>query len=218
MKPSSQSPGNPSNLSDAFHHQLNMYALAASAAGVSVLALAPPAEGKIIYTKANKHIGVNQTVHLDLNHDGIIDFDLKNHTASNSGYVFDILSAVPLRKNAVWGHTFGRSAYASALFANAKVGPKGQFLPGAGLMASTGSFGALRPARSGGPWNDVTDRYLGLKFVIKGKIHFGWARLDVHGNGHKAKVNATVTGYAYETIANKAIITGETLGTNEPDK
>jgi hypothetical protein len=39
-------------LSDSVHHQLNMYALAASAAGVSVLALAQPAECKIIYTHA----------------------------------------------------------------------------------------------------------------------------------------------------------------------
>jgi hypothetical protein len=32
------------------HHQLNMYALAASVAGVGVLALAQPAEAKILYT------------------------------------------------------------------------------------------------------------------------------------------------------------------------
>jgi hypothetical protein len=40
----------PSKLSDSVHHQLNMYALAASAAGVGILALAQTAEAKIIYT------------------------------------------------------------------------------------------------------------------------------------------------------------------------
>jgi len=38
------------SLSDSLHKQLNMYALAASAAGVGALALAVPAEAKIVYT------------------------------------------------------------------------------------------------------------------------------------------------------------------------
>ena len=40
-----------------FEHRLSMYALAASAAGVGMLALTPSAEGKIVYTKANKTMG-----------------------------------------------------------------------------------------------------------------------------------------------------------------
>jgi hypothetical protein len=63
-----------------------MYALAASAAGVSVLALVQPSEAKIVYTKANMHIGPNATLYLDLNHDNVADFDLKNslYTFSNN--------------------------------------------------------------------------------------------------------------------------------------
>jgi hypothetical protein len=191
-----------------------MYALAASAAGVGMLALAHPAEGKIIYTKANKHIGPNSTLHLDLNHDGIADFDLKN-TVSAEGF-FDQLSAIPDRKNAVWGHTFRGRAYASALSANVKVGPKGQFLPGAGLMALsyTSTQGQFRPASSGnGPWANVTNRFLGLKFAIEGKTHFGWARLNVRCS--HVRVTATLTGYAYESIANRPILTGKVRGTDE---
>jgi hypothetical protein len=41
------------NLSDSLHHQLSTYALAATAAGVGVLALAQPVEAKIIYTPAH---------------------------------------------------------------------------------------------------------------------------------------------------------------------
>jgi hypothetical protein len=43
-----------SSLSESVQRQLNMYALAASAAGVSLLALASPAEGRIIYTHIHK--------------------------------------------------------------------------------------------------------------------------------------------------------------------
>jgi hypothetical protein len=56
------------------------------------------------------------------------------------------------------------------------------------------------------PWVGLTKpTYLGLKFVIKGKTHFGWARIGFE-NG------TTLTGYAYETIPNKPIITGKTKG------
>ena len=43
----------PSQVSESLHKRLNAYALAASAAGLGVLAFAPPAEAKIVYTPAN---------------------------------------------------------------------------------------------------------------------------------------------------------------------
>lgn len=63
-----------------------------------------------------------------------------------------------------------------------------------------------------GPWNDVKNRYLGFKFQIKGKSHYGWARLNVTGSG-LGTIVATMTGYAYETIPNKAIVAGKTNDT-----
>jgi hypothetical protein len=55
-------------------------------------------------------------------------------------------------------------------------------------------------------------RYLGLRFVIAGKIHYGWARLNVPSISLKNGITAVVTGYAYETIPDKPIITGKTKG------
>lgn len=221
MKHSSRKSKQSARLPD-FDHRLSMYALAASAAGVGMLALAQPAEGKIIYTKANKQIGTNMTLHLDLNHDKVADFDLKNVlTTSTAGGAFDRLLAIPAHtKNGVWGHTDPFEAYASALQANVRVGPKGQFLPGSGFMAASSVSGAMRPDGNyscTGPWANVTNRYLGLKFAIKGELHFGWARLTVSCISGSATVNATLTGYAYETIANRPILTGKEHGTDEPD-
>jgi len=201
-----------------FEHRLSMYALAATAAGVGMLALTQSAEGKIIYTKANKTIGLKDTLRLDLNHDGIVDFNLKNTSSWVSFTGGDWLSVIPARKNnAVWGHTMFNRGYASALSAGSWVGPKGQFLPGPGYMAGSGcACGMARPAQSNrGPWVNVTDRYLGLKFVIEGKTHFGWARLNVSCNNDL--VTASLTGYAYETVTNKPILTGKEHGADEPD-
>jgi hypothetical protein len=69
-----------------------------------------------------------------------------------------------------------------------------------------------------GPWagkgKGARDRYLGLKFVINGEVHYGWARLSVT-LGHQRQfddVSGTLTGYAYETVPEKPIIAGQIAG------
>ena len=47
MNPSSQPPRTPSKLSDSVHHLLNLYAIAAAAAGIGAL-FARTAEAKVI--------------------------------------------------------------------------------------------------------------------------------------------------------------------------
>ena len=59
-----------------------------------------------------------------------------------------------------------------------------------------------------GLWLHAKNRYLGLKVVIAGKAHFGWARLSVSCPSNL--VVGVLTGYAYETIPNKPIIAGQT--------
>jgi hypothetical protein len=219
-----QRPRTPSRISESLHHQLNSYALAASAAGVGLLALAQPAEAKIVYTPTKVKIGPNDVYHLDLNHDGIADFGVKNRFAQYKTHygihTFETLTARPDRNgNAVWGHvvstTTAKWTYASALHANVQIGPTGKFLSGAGMMvsanASTWSGRCFSSRR--GSWINITNRYLGLKFVIGRKTHFGWAQLNVRLNqGCSAEIHATLTGYAYETVPNRSIITGKTKG------
>jgi hypothetical protein len=50
---------------------------------------------------------------------------------------------------------------------------------------------------------NLKQAYLGLKFVIKGKVHFGWARAKVSVG---FSITAVLIGYAYETIPGKPII------------
>jgi hypothetical protein len=73
-------PRKTANLPDSVVHRLNLYALAASAAGVGVLALAQSAEAKIVYTKTHVVIGTNNIYELDLNHDGLADFKIDHHS------------------------------------------------------------------------------------------------------------------------------------------
>jgi hypothetical protein len=198
-----------SNLSHSVHQQINMYAIAAGAAGVSLLALAQPSEGKIIYTKANVRIVPNGgLISFDLKHDGIPDFSLSNRTSAT---LFAVYGGVQVYRaqagNEIWGATSQSRGCAAALRPGKRVGPKGAFKADPyGLIMAERSF----DSGSFGPWLKVNQAFLGLKFKIKGKTHFGWARVRIDLD--TKSITATLTGYAYETIPNKPIIAGETKG------
>jgi hypothetical protein len=78
MKPSPRS-RKQANLSDSVLHRLNMYAVAASAAGVGMVVSPQAAEGKIVYTPANVNLN-GKPFPLDLNHDHRVDFFLFVYT------------------------------------------------------------------------------------------------------------------------------------------
>ena len=197
-------------LSERCLQRLNMYALAAGSAAVGVLAQAQGADAKVIYTPADHPILHDSHFSLDLNHDGKTDFEINQTQGCTSDRICQarLYAYVPFyhdRGNAVAGQ--GQWPFhALALQGGAVIGPAQPF--GASALyfrsASVGSHG-----RVSGSWIDVTNRYLGLKFLIQGQVHFGWARLDVKPSG-KAPVIARLTGYAYESEPGKPIVAGQT--------
>jgi hypothetical protein len=202
-----------SDLSESVRQQLHMYAIAASAAGVGVLALAQPVEAKIVYTPANVVIGYNgvETYYLDLNHGGITDFTI--HWAKSIGIYFrhQDLYALPAASNQVVGMKSCSSGFctinAAALYRGVKIG-SGQAFYG-GKRASMARGQCKRDCSFWGNWLGANNRYLGLAFTIHGKTHYGWARLTVRVVSHRF-LSSTLTGYAYETIPGKSIIAGRT--------
>jgi hypothetical protein len=183
-----------------------MYALAASAAGVGVLALTQAADAKVVYTPIHHVIGRNERYKVSLNYGEIGDLTFVNRYGCNQDYCQDALSAIPSAGNAVEG----KFTVAYALEPGVKIGPKEPF-SGEIMAFSSSSEGTF------GQWANVSNRYLGLKFNIKGKAHYGWLRLTVRLSGH-ARITATLTGYAYETVPNKPIIAGATKDSDEDDQ
>jgi hypothetical protein len=196
----------PSQLPESLHKWLDAYALAASAAGVSLLAFAHPAEGKIIYTPADVNISPsNKPYLLDLNHDGTADFSLGAVTTTASGHTQGFVFATAKQSmNRVWD-TGDRRLFAAALRPGIPVGPSGQYFRFTRGFMCTTHYG-----RPHGPWCHATTRYLGLSFMIEGQEHYGWARLKVISHFQEV-----LTGYAYETIPNKPIIAGKRHGKDE---
>jgi hypothetical protein len=218
MNPTAHRSKTPTKLADSTQQRLNMYALVAGAAGVGMLAMAQPASAKIVYTSA--HINLGFPYPIDLNHDGIVDFEVFGTQQTNSTCSGQWLSVRPPRhgQNAIVGYVgAGNANFASALRLGARVGKARKFSRFFDLMAAESVCSFRTSQVFQGPWANggkgVTNRYLGLKFFVNGEVHYGWARLNV--NVSVRHHFGTLTGYAYETIPGKPIIAGQTKGTDD---
>jgi hypothetical protein len=187
----------------ALEGRLKAYALAAAGIGLAT----PSAAAKILYTPADKVL-TSGTFTLPLENQGRFTFFDGFKSQSLSGRN---LSVRPLAGGAVMVN----GAYAQALGTGASIGPNGAFRSQAARMEFVEFLSDSSRTQAYGPWANVSNRYVGLKFVIDGQTHYGWARLSVSNFGsitQGVKIKATLTGYAVETIANRAIPAGKTSG------
>ncbi|HEV3306210.1 MAG TPA: hypothetical protein VGZ91_07200 [Candidatus Sulfotelmatobacter sp.] len=195
-------------LSRGVQRDLAIYALAAGAAGVGILALTPPANAEVIYTKVNQTIDRHQGYAIDLNHDGIVDFRIQNlfRVITAGGYPYIKTFALQVRPGS--RVQVGRNGHLeAALLSGENIGPIQPAQEGAVMEWQVGESGL--GSYYSGSWLNVTNHYLGLAFRIGGETNFGWARLSIHWN-HGWAISADITGYAYETVPNKPIIAGDT--------
>jgi hypothetical protein len=206
-------PRKTANLSESVQQQLNSYALLATASGVGMLALAQPTAAKIIYTPAHVVIRPHQAYNIAF--DKVKEFKIFNDCGFYNSHHLGLVGAtVPTMSNEVRGITTASRHSAFRLPAGYVVGPTGQTRWGTG-----GEMAYNASGRFSGNWQNglrAVKGYLGLEFVIKGKLRYGWARLTVEGHTDGC-FTATLTGYAYETIPNKRIITGKTKGADDAE-
>jgi hypothetical protein len=200
--------------STIFGQKLDRYAVAAYAAGVSLLALAQPAEAEIIYTPAHASIGFNANYNIDLNNDGVTDITLREAFGNTSSGRYNALSVAPVPEgNGVLGEFFINRNYASVVQRGGPIGSQQNFVGTDGaLLAGYGTL-ALAGGFAFGKWVRISNQYLGVKFVIGGQTHYGWVRLTVQVQGFA--IRTRLNGYAYETTPGKSIRAGATSGPAE---
>jgi hypothetical protein len=203
-------------LAKTFEKRLSVYSASAVMAGVGLVALVQPAEGEIVVSHVNIQI-CGSTI--DLNNDGKPDFSFPCYASQYEHSFYVKMMVAPLTGGkAVGGARGSAGPYASALGSGAKIGPSAHFSSSVGIEQ-------LQVERSGGgqsistysqysligQWGNKGPRYLGVKFLIKGQTHYGWIRMSVTRRNHHAQsLNGTITEFAYETTANKAITAGAT--------
>jgi hypothetical protein len=194
----------------------------------------PSAEGKIIYTPANVQIS-GKPLPIDLNHDGIVDFFLFHygfHTDTGGNALLACLNpffngtrvvcaSSSMGTNALnafrvaesMGNVWGAAVQPGAKIVGGERFHSKSAVDLGSVVFPTNTHSHYKPVWHG-PWvnggKGVKNRYLGVKFQINKRFHFGWARITVTTQARS--FTATLTGYAYESIPGKGIIAGKTKG------
>ncbi len=197
------------------NRQAGMYSLAAAVASVSMLALAEPASSEVVITRKTIHVPVvshlaPHPTKVSMANNGVDNFSFVLGSNSFAGGLrsFQGFGATPTDGVIAGGTYF---AEALPLTRGARIGPSANFFSGPyidlleGTNVSNGSF------YSRGYWKgNLKNRYLGVRFQLSGQTHYGWVRLTVTSNVklNQPTLEATITAYAYETVANKPILAG----------
>ena len=200
--------------SGTLEQRTKSYSMAAAAAGVSLLALAAPAEGKVVIT-THISIPVTGTVTIDFNHDGVADLELmmcgysdgrfKCGSAAPLGFYSTYLSARPFNGGGVLEKK--QTGLASNLARSAPIGQSGYFGK-YGLLARRAGTAYTTATRLGNWGSGQPNHFLGVKIIIHGTTHYGWVRVTVKNPTGRGPITATITEYGYETIANKKVLAG----------
>ncbi len=208
--------------SNNLNRQIGLYSAAAAVAGVSMLALAEPAAAEVVVTKKSipiplSTVSMPDPVVISMANNGVgnFSFNLRGGDSSLSLRSLGVIGADPgangVHNQILAGGTFYNKAL--ALARGVEIGPttpaSAFFSTSGGLIAATNEGGGVFYSR--GYWaGNLKNRYLGVRFQLNGQTHYGWIRLTVTTNvkSGKPSLTATITGYAYETVANKAIKAG----------
>lgn len=184
---------------------------------ILVAALAVPATAEVAYTQVNVTIAVGGYYAMDLNHDGLADFTLRSPILQGLCQSGDqdswSLTVTPGSGNSV-AVLAGQpnSGFTAALPTNVAVNASEAYSTGTSVMAELqwGYCGTYTL----GQWIGIPTGYIGLQFrAPDGSIHYGWAKVstaayvDRYGVVHSMTI---IWGYAYETVAGQAILTGQT--------
>ena len=201
--------------SKTLNRQAAFYSLAAAVAGVGVLALAEPASGEVVVTRKTIHVPITPLLSpnptkISMANNGVDNFSFSLFSFNFDGGLrsFGAFGATPTDGVVAGGTYF---AEALALTRGAKIGPSANFLSGPypDLVEGTNSSNGVFYSR--GYWKgNLKNHYLGVRFQLNGQTHYGWVRLTVTSNVklNRPTLEATITGYAYETVPNKPILAG----------
>ncbi len=173
--------------------KLKAYSALAGVAAVTPLA----SDAQIIYTNVEPDtvVNFNGTYELDLNSDGLIDFDVHfglSVSGTWSTFSSRYVEVTPRQQNAIACSYIDSYGESLAQFA------KGDTIKSDTLWGTRKNTALYFYPRQG---------YLGLRTEVNGKYFFGWVRLVIDYNGDYF----IVKDYAYEAKDNMPIVAGKIL-------
>lgn len=179
-----------------------------------------PVLAEIVYTPVDVTISGNGQIKVDLNHDGIIDFTVAANDGHAQCYFAHEFFGMDTLFPATGGGVVASNGTLAALATGTLVGSGSTFqnthaliaafLFGPGFPPCVSSFRGWCHGTIASKSCSAT-AYAGLAFKINGQVHYGWAYLSISAAA-PGTFTTTLKGFAYETVAGRAIVTGKTSG------
>jgi hypothetical protein len=215
----------PVRLPESLNRRLNGYAMAATAAGVAVIALAAPAEGAPICKTVSIDLQTSNTFPLNPAQQFAPAFNVAQSQYTQFFYTTGVSQFFWWNRGFFEPNSAGAQVVLGAnnlpadLGFGADIGPGGNFGKPAsyGLLFTygRGTYGQVQgggtKSQHRGNMSLVKSGYVGFQFAQSGEVHYGWARIAVtfkQGDFLKNYSSLHVLGYGYESTSNTAITAG----------
>ncbi len=183
---------------------------------ITVMLFSASANAQIVYTDVNPDVTYNTNggvYALDLNNDGITDFNITFTTSTINAGTNRYIRITPLGANKV-GNDLSYP-YPSALSLNTLIDSSSFTWLGTANQHLISRI-RFQPPQGGAPvwqfrgnWNGASNKYIPLQLDLSSQKYYGWARLDAAANA----ISFTVKDYAYNTVPNQSILAGQTTTT-----
>ena len=132
---------------------------------------------------------------LDLNNDQNVDFTVRSNGDAEWGAEWLEISSNPTNGHGIWSVAEWHTAF--PLNSGVEIFKTAYY-------RTTSYFKIDECFGCNYSWKDKLDKYLGLRFIIDGKTHYGWVRLDI-----TSFTQWVIKDYAYNATPNKPILAGQ---------
>jgi len=183
-----------------------------TAIATGLLAMGANTQGQIIYHDVNPDVTLtgSDSLNLDINNDGIIDFTLYHMHVVYGANVADVAMLTPKDTNKI----LSSGSYLQLLDLNDRISNNENVWGTSGTFIAKGMYSGA-PFESGHWVGGVTDKFAGFRFAKNGNWYYGWARFDVAADAKSFKIK----DWGYNSFANSPIKAGQqTSSINEGDK
>ena len=180
--------------------------------------IATQAQAQIIYTDVipdASYSGTNDSCYLDLDNNGQTDFLIIRR--EDPGYCLSCVIGThyrvlifPMATHVISGFTWLSQQFPQCHQSGQVIGTNQSYSVTNGLMRDASPGGGCPPSLQNCvpwpsfSWANFPEGYLGLRFMIAGEIHYGWARLSI-----PSATGFTLKDYAYNSVPDEAIVAGD---------
>src|ERR1700693_1208524 len=192
------------NLAEPLVRHLNGYRIAASGAGVAMLACTTSANASPVCGTLTLTFSATETFAFNPAHDKVAPFNIAqtyNEVSSHPGS--RIIRAFFTPNTPDGKPLLNANKFPAYVASGANIGPGGHFgTPKSyGLLFQYNCYNRIK-----GPFSSGEAGYVGFEFSESGQTHYGWLRVQMTRNG--IYPGLTISQYGYESSPNTAIAAG----------